>query len=117
MPPASVDDYIAGFPPDIAALLERIRATIRKAAPMAEEKVKYGMAGYFIGKQPLIYLAGWKRHAGLYPVHPQAPDLELQVAPLRAAKDALQLRYDQPLPLDAVTGIVAARVAQLLGHR
>ena len=36
--PASVDDYIAAFAPDVQAVLQRVRATVRAAEPFAGEK-------------------------------------------------------------------------------
>lgn len=111
--PETVDAYIAGFPAEIAAFLTTLRQTIRGAAPTATETIKYGMAAYLIGKDPVIYLAGWKHHAGLYPVHPQSPEIEAAIAPLRAAKDTLQLKYKNPISHDLIAAIVAERVARL----
>lgn len=111
--PETVDAYIAGFPAEIAAILTSLRQTIRKAAPTATETIKYGMAAYLVGKDPVIYLAGWKHHAGLYPVHAQPPAIEAAIAPLRAAKDTVQLKYGKPVPHDLIAAIVAGRVAHL----
>jgi hypothetical protein len=41
--PKDIDEYIASFPQDIQAILEQIRATIKKAAPDAEEAIAYQM--------------------------------------------------------------------------
>ena len=41
--PRSVDEYIAGFPRPVQTVLERVRSTIRKAVPGAEEAILYGM--------------------------------------------------------------------------
>jgi uncharacterized protein YdhG (YjbR/CyaY superfamily) len=111
--PATVENYIASQPPDVALILERLREIIRKAAPEAEEKLKYGMPGFFIGKEHIVYLAGWKKHVGLYPVYPQAAALEAKLAPYRAEKDTLQLKYSAPIPYDLVDKLVRARVKQL----
>ena len=37
----SIDEYIANFPKDVQAVLEKLRATIKKAAPNAEETINY----------------------------------------------------------------------------
>ena len=50
----SIDEYIASFPPDIQARLEAMRATIRAAAPDAEEKISYGMPTFFLTVVSLI---------------------------------------------------------------
>ena len=38
---ANIDDYIAGHPPKIRARLSAMRATIRRHAPEAEERISY----------------------------------------------------------------------------
>ena len=62
----SIDDYIADFPEDVQVLLKKIRATITKAAPNAEEAIKYGMPTFVLNGN-LIHFAGYKGHIGLYP--------------------------------------------------
>jgi uncharacterized protein YdhG (YjbR/CyaY superfamily) len=37
--PATIDEYVAAFPPDVQSILRKIRSTIRKAAPQAEERI------------------------------------------------------------------------------
>jgi uncharacterized protein YdhG (YjbR/CyaY superfamily) len=39
--PRNIDEYIERFPPEVQVILEKVRATIRKAAPDAEEKISY----------------------------------------------------------------------------
>lgn len=109
--PASVDSYIAGFPPDIAFILERIRDTIRAVAPDVVETIKYDMALFSIG-EAYLYVGAWKKHIGLYPVHPAPPALEARIAPFRAKKDTVQFLYKNPMPYDLVEKIVALRIAQ-----
>jgi uncharacterized protein YdhG (YjbR/CyaY superfamily) len=65
--PRNIDDYIAGFPRDIQEILEKIRMTIRKAAPGAEEKISYQIPCFSLKGSYLIYFAAFKKHIGLYP--------------------------------------------------
>ena len=55
-PPRNIDEYIAGFPDDVQERLEKIRRTITKAAPDAEEAIKYRM--------PTFTLNGMERAEG-----------------------------------------------------
>jgi len=64
--PSSIDEYISGFPGDVQAILGRIRTTIKRAAPGAEEAIRYQMPT-FIFKGNLISFAAYKKHIGLYP--------------------------------------------------
>jgi len=63
--PRTVDEYIAGFPPDVQEILEKIRKTIRAAAPDAQETIKYQIPTFTL-KGNLISFAAYKKHIGLY---------------------------------------------------
>lgn len=111
--PAEIDRYIAGFPPDVAFILERLRETIHKAAPGATEGFDYDMPVFRYGDRHIFFIGGWKKHVGLYPVYPQTPELEALLAPLRSGKDTVRLVYAKPIPYDLVTKLVKARVKEL----
>ncbi len=64
--PANIDDYIAAFPPEIQAILEKIRATIRKAAPDAVETISYQIPTFTLCGN-LVHFAAFKNHIGFYP--------------------------------------------------
>ena len=64
--PKDIARYIAQFPADVQAILEKVRATVRHAAPEAKETISYQMPAF---KQHgmLVYFAAWKKHIGFYP--------------------------------------------------
>src|SRR5687767_13177232 len=74
---ATLDDYIATSSPDVQPVLQRIRETIRKAAPEAEEAISYRIP-VFVWKGSLIFFAAFKNHIGIYP--PVRGDERLQRA-------------------------------------
>jgi uncharacterized protein YdhG (YjbR/CyaY superfamily) len=108
-----VDRYIASFPPDAAFILERLRGTVHKAAPGATEGFKYDMPVFRLGEAYIFYMGGWKKHVGLYPIYPQASELEAEIAPLRSSKDTVKLLYSKPIPYPLITKLVKARVKEL----
>ena len=63
----SVDEYIASQPEAVQGVLERVRSTIRKAVPGAEEVISYQIPAYKLHGGPVLYFAGWKQHYSLYP--------------------------------------------------
>ena len=65
-PVASIDAYIAAFPEDVQALLQAVRATIKAAAPDAQEKISYGMPTFALHGN-LVHFAAFKHHIGFYP--------------------------------------------------
>ena len=109
----SVDEYIASFSPKVQAILEKIRMTVVKAAPHAQETISYNMPTYVQGAA-LAHFAAFKKHIGFYP--PVRGDARLQkaVSPYTGAKGSLRFPLDQPIPYDLVERIVKLRVKQML---
>jgi uncharacterized protein YdhG (YjbR/CyaY superfamily) len=113
MKPASIDAYIATFAPEVQAILAKIRATIKEAAPEAQEVISYQMPAF---KQNgiLVYFAAWKNHIGLYP--PVTGDAQLKKAAARYAgeKGNLQFPIDEPIPYALIDRLVRMRLKQNL---
>lgn len=105
-----IDAYIASYPSDVQAILQKVRATIAKAAPGAEQKISYRMPAFFLNGA-LVYFGGFKEHVGLYP---PVRDAALKVAAAKYAGDKGNLRfyYDKPIPYALITKLVKARVAE-----
>jgi uncharacterized protein YdhG (YjbR/CyaY superfamily) len=110
--PNSVDEYIAAFSPDVQAILERIRLTIRNAAPTAQETISYNMPAY-TQSGVLVYFAAFKRHIGLFP--PVRGDARLEQAISRYAGEKGNLRFplDEPIPYALIERIVKFRVKKM----
>lgn len=106
--PASVDDYIERFPPAIQAVLREVRATIRLAAPEAEERISYRMPAFFQGGV-VAYVGAFQRHLRLYPPVVD-PALRAQAAPYAGPKGNLKFPYDRPIPHELIAAIVRARL-------
>ncbi|HEY3338208.1 MAG TPA: hypothetical protein VGK18_06870 [Propionicimonas sp.] len=116
----SVEEYIAGFPEDVATRLQQVREVIvaevtRVLGTPPEERVRYGIAAVMLDARGALHFAGWKQHIGLYPVHVLPDDLEAEVAPLRTAKDTVKLLHSRPLPLGLVTRITSEVVSHYRG--
>src|SRR3712207_4482844 len=102
----TVDDYVASLPDDVRPVVERLRAAVRSVAPDVGETISYAMPTFVLDGRPLLHLAAWKQHVGLYPLPPMDDDLARAVEPYRGAKDAMHLRYAQPIPYDLVARVV-----------
>lgn len=111
--PASrtIDEYIASAPREVRPVLESVRATIRAAAPLAEERISYGIPAFFQGKV-IVYFGAFKRHIGLYPpIH--APTLKTALAQYAGPKGNLQFPLSAPMPLELITEIVKFRLGEV----
>jgi uncharacterized protein YdhG (YjbR/CyaY superfamily) len=103
----TVDEYIASLPEHVRPVMERIRGSIRSVVPGVEETISYQMPTFTLDGKPLVHVAAWKKHIGLYPLPPLDGDLADEVAPYRAATDTMQLKYSQPIPYDLVERVLA----------
>ena len=106
-----IDGYIAQFPADVRAILEKVRATIRQAAPEAKETISYLMPAFKLHGM-LVYFAAWEKHIGLYPPISGHKALEKAVARYAGPKGNLQFPLDEPIPYDLIERIVKLRVNQ-----
>ena len=104
----TIDAYISRFPPQVAEILSRIRATVRSAAPDAVETISYGMPTFRLGRD-ILHFGAFKGHIGIYP---PVRDTELlaRVAPYRGEKGSLRLPLDEPIPYALIADIVKARI-------
>jgi uncharacterized protein YdhG (YjbR/CyaY superfamily) len=113
--PTTVDEYIAGFPPEVAERLQCIRTIIVTAVTASggapEEKIRYGIAAVMLGGRYALHYAGWKKHIGLYPVPALAEPLESEFAPYRAEKDSAVFPHSQPVPYELIARVAEAIVA------
>lgn len=109
---ATVDEYIASFPEDVQAVLEKVRETIRKAAPEAEERIGYQMPAYRL-HGALVYFAAWKDHWALYPANGSLVEaFAEELKPYEVAKGTIKFPYGRPVPVRLVRAIVKHRVAE-----
>ncbi|MGD0504990.1 MAG: DUF1801 domain-containing protein [Steroidobacteraceae bacterium] len=107
--PKTVDEYIAGFAPDVQAILERIRQTVKTAAPAAEETISYRMPAFKLNGM-LVYFAAFKKHIGLYPPVRGDDSLMKAVRPYAGPKGNLQFPFGKPVPCALIRRIVKVRV-------
>ena len=105
--PATIDEYISAFPPEVQSILEKIRVTIQKAVPDAEETISYGMPT-FTHKGPLVYFGAFKKHIGLYPPI-KDETLRREASIYEGEKGNLRFPLDQPIPYGLIGRIAKAR--------
>jgi uncharacterized protein YdhG (YjbR/CyaY superfamily) len=114
--PATIDEYIAGFPRPVQEAMEQIRAAIKKAAPEAEEIISYAMPTFTLNKTYLVYFAGYKNHIGFYPAPVENETFKEEFSAYKTGKGTVQFPLDKPMPLDLVTRIVEFRIRENLAR-
>lgn len=110
--PTTIDEYIAGFPKDVQEILEEIRATIKKAAPGAEEKISYAIPTFTLDGVYLVYFAAFKNHIGFYPTPTGIEAFKKDFAVYKQGKGSIQFPLDKPMPIALITKIVKYRMKE-----
>src|SRR5688572_13688358 len=109
--PVTIDDYIAGFPRDVQAILQKIRRTIKTAAPDAAEAIKYGLPTFVLHGN-LVHFGAFQKHIGLYPTPSGIAAFRKDLAPYTNAKGSVQFPLDKPMPFALIKKIVDFRVKE-----
>lgn len=109
--PATIDEYIAAFPEEKQVLLEAVRQAVRKAAPEAEETIKYGMPT-FMWKGNLVHFAAFNSHIGFYPAPSGVEEFRNDLALYQTGKGTMQFPIDKPLPLPLIARLVQHRMKE-----
>lgn len=111
----SIDEYIATFPEATQKILKKIRATIKAAAPDAEEKISYQMPTFTL-KGNLVHFAAFKNHIGFYPTPTGIEKFKKELSVYEGAKGSVQFPLDKPIPYDLISKIVKFRVKENLAN-
>ena len=110
----SVDEYIASQPDAALDVLQRVRNTIRKAVPGAEEVISYQIPTYRLHDGPVLYFAGWKRHYSLYPATDRlVAAFKDELAPYEVSKGTIRFPLSQPVPVKLIERIAKFRVKEV----
>ena len=110
---ATIDEYIAAFPPEVQAVLQKVRQTVRDAAPEAEEAISYQIPA-FKQNGVLVYFAAFKNHIGFYPPVSGDPALASAASPYAGEKGNLRFPLNQPIPFELIGRITRLRLKQNL---
>jgi len=110
---ATVEEYIGSFPDGVQEVLRTVEATIRAAAPAAEESLSYQMVAFKLDGAPLLYCAAWKQHYSLYPAtEALVAAFRDDLAPYRVEKSTIRFPYTQPVPVTLIAALTAFRAAE-----
>jgi uncharacterized protein YdhG (YjbR/CyaY superfamily) len=106
----TVEEYLDALPDDTRAVMEGVRRSIRSVVPGIGETISYQMPTFTLDGLPLVHVAAWKKHIGLYPLPPLEGALAHDVAPYRATTDTMRLPLAEEIPYELVARVVAVMV-------
>jgi uncharacterized protein YdhG (YjbR/CyaY superfamily) len=109
----TINDYIGSFPENVRSILERLRVTIRQAAPGAVESISYEMPTFKLNGKRLVYFSAWKNHIGFYSIPEGDEAFKKELSPYQGEKGSLRFVLEKPIPYDLVTKIVMFRMKEI----
>jgi uncharacterized protein YdhG (YjbR/CyaY superfamily) len=111
----SVDDYISLYPQNVQAILQKLRQTIRDAAPQAKEVISYRIPSYkFHGF--LVHFGAFQDHIGFFPTSSPRRVFKKELSKYEGGKGTIRFPLDRPIPYGLVRKIVKFRVRENLGE-
>ena len=110
------DAYLERFPENVQRLLQKMRLTIKKAAPQAKETISYGIPAFTLNGL-LVWFAAHKNHIGFYPRASAIAAFKKELSAYKGAKGSVQFPFDKPLPLALISRIVKFRMKQNLSKK
>lgn len=114
--PNSIDEYIARFPESVQKILKKIRLTIRKASPMADEAISYQIPAFKLDGKAFIYFAAFEKHISVYPAPRGADEFKAELAAYKGGKGTVQFPLDKPVPFELIGRIVNFRAAAVIAE-
>jgi uncharacterized protein YdhG (YjbR/CyaY superfamily) len=114
---STIDEYIAGFPKHIQAILETVRQAIRESAPKSEERISYGIPTFDLNNRHLVHFAAYKNHIGFYPTSSGVAEFRNELLEYEISKGTIRFPLDKPIPLDLVEKIVKFRAKENMAKR
>lgn len=108
----SIDEYISIQDKNLIPKLNSIRKTIKKFAPVATEKISYGMPTFHY-KENIIHFAAYKNHIGIYPTPSAINNFSNELKGYKTSKGAIQIPNDMELDLDLIANLVLYRLNEI----
>jgi uncharacterized protein YdhG (YjbR/CyaY superfamily) len=109
----SFDDYLEGVSAEHRAALERLRRTIRAAAPKVEETLSYGIPTFKLDGRGLVAFGAAAKHCALYPMSGRIiGQLEKELRGFDTSKGTIRFQPERPLPVTVVKKVLKLRIAE-----
>jgi len=109
--PQTIDEYMADYPAEVQAVMQRLRDLVHEIAPGATEKISYGIPTFVLG-QNLVHFAAYEHHIGFYPASSGIAHFAEELKDYESSKGTVRFPLDKPIPYDLVRRITEFRAAE-----
>ncbi len=110
--PKTIDLYLAGLSTDKRAALEKLRKTIRAAAPKAEECISYRLPAFRFEGRMLVWFSAAANHCAFYPGSFAVEVHKDELKAYDTSKGTIRFQADKHLPAVLVRKLVKTRIAE-----
>ncbi len=110
-----VEHYFQTLPPDILALLTKIRTAILETIPNVAESFAYNMPAYKFKDKPLVYFAAFKNHIGFYATPSAHAYFTKELLPYKKGKGSVQFPFNNPIPFALIQKMILFKVKEIEG--
>lgn len=108
-----IDEFISNYSPETQTILQKIRATIQKSAPGAEEAMSYGIPTFKLNGKNLVHFSAFKEHIGFYPTPSGIEKFKKELSTYEWAKGSVKFPLNKPIPYTLITKITQFRVKEV----
>ncbi len=108
----NIDQFIAEFPEDVQAILQKVRSTIKSIIPNAEECINYGIPTFKL-KENVVHFSGYKNHIGFYPGSGVIAKFAKEIAAFKNAKGSVQFPLNQEIPYELIQRMTEYRLEEM----
>lgn len=110
--PSSVDEYLNSLPKDVRLTLERLRQSIKAAAPKAEEVISYRIPTYKLNG-PLVHFMTGEDHLSFITVSKSITQkFKEELKAFKTSGTTIHFTPDKPLPSLLIKKIVKERIKE-----
>jgi uncharacterized protein YdhG (YjbR/CyaY superfamily) len=111
--PQTTDGYLSALSDDQRKALEKLRRSIKAAAPKAEECISYQLPAFRLDGRMLVAFGARANHCAFYPMSPTTVKAHADALQgYDTSKGTIRFRADKPLPSALVRKLVKARIAE-----
>jgi uncharacterized protein YdhG (YjbR/CyaY superfamily) len=113
-PTKDMDEFLAMVPEEARTALEKLRKTIRAAAPDATESIGYGVPMFKHQGRPLVSFGASKNHCSFYVMSTEVMSRHAaDVEKFDTSPGTIRFPAEKPLPAALVRKLVNARIAEI----
>ncbi len=107
------DQYISSFSKEVQAVLKKVRSTIQKAVPDAEEVISYNIPA-FKYRGWVFYYSAYTNHFSLScpPPFTIFTKFKKELAPYEVSKSTIRFPLDEPVPVTLITAMAKFRASE-----